>query len=206
MGAKNPKVDAYIDKSKDFAKPILNHLRGLLHEACPDIEETIKWGMPNFSYAGAMMCNMAAFKAHCVFGFWKGSIMEDKEGIMSDVGNTAMGSFGRITDLKELPDDKIIIAYIKEAMVLNEKGIKVPKKKPAKAGKELEMPEELEAALDKSSKAKEVFEGFSPSHKKEYVEWITEAKTEATRLRRLGKAIEMMEEGKPRNWKYMKKS
>lgn len=204
MGKRDPKVDMYIEKANDFAKPILVHLRELLHQACPDVEESIKWGMPNFGYAGAMMCNMAAFKAHCAFGFWKGKIMKDPEQIISEVGNTAMGSFGRITDVKELPDDKIIIAYIKEAMRLNEEGIKVPSKQP-KNRQELEIPEYLNAELEQHKKAKEVWDGFSYSHKKEYVEWLTEAKTEATRLKRLEKAMEMMEEGKPRNWKYMKK-
>ncbi len=205
MVKQEPKVDAYIEKANDFAKPILNHLRKLIHKACPEVEETIKWGMPNFGYTGTMMCNMAAFKAHCAFGFWKGKIMKDPHGIITDVGNTGMGSFGKITSLHDLPEDQIIIDYIKEAMVLNEKGIKVPKKPTEKAKKELVTPDYLSEALKRSKKARETWDGFSYSHHKEYIEWLTEAKTEATRLKRLDKTIELLEEGKQRHWKYQKK-
>lgn len=204
MARKEPKVDAYIEKADDFAKPILNHLRELVHKTCPDVQETIKWGMPIFEYSGSIMCNMAAFKAHCAFGFWKGSIMKDPHGIMADVGNTAMGSFGRVTSLKDLPNDKIIVEYIKEAMILNEKGIKVPKKPTEKTKKELVTPDFLIEALKRNKKAKETWDNFSYSHHKEYIEWLTEAKTESTRLKRLDKTIELLEEGKQKHWKYQK--
>lgn len=205
MAKKEPKVDAYIEKSAGFAKPILTHLRELLHKACPEVEETIKWGAPNFGYKGEMMCNMAAFKAHCAFGFWKGSIMKDPEGIMAEVGNSAMGSFGRISSLNDLPTDKVIIAYIKEAMRLNDEGVKVPKKPTEKVKKELQTPDYLTNELKRNKEAQKVWDGFSYSHRKEYIEWLTEAKTEATRLKRLDQAIEMMQEGKSKNWKYQKK-
>jgi len=200
MPSNDPRIDAYIEKSADFAKPILEHLRKLVHKACPEVEETWKWSFPNFTYKG-MLCSMAAFKQHASFGFWKQSLLE------SDAfpkNKTAMGSFGRITTLKDLPSDKVIIGLIHQAMELNEKGINVQKvKKPAEK-KEIVVPDDLAAALTKDKKAKAQFEKFSNSHRREYVMWITEAKTEPTRLKRLATTIEWLSEGKSRNWKYEK--
>lgn len=193
----DPRIDAYIEKSADFAQPILNHLRKLVHQACPDVEETLKWGMPSFEYKG-ILCGFAAFKAHCTFGFWKHSLLDN-----GDLSRNAMGSFGRIASKKDLPADEVIIGLVHQAMELNEKDIRVPKKPPA-AKKELVIPDELMKALSKNKKAKAAFDGFSYSHKKEYVEWITEAKTEPTRNKRLATAIEWLAEGKSRNWKYAK--
>lgn len=189
------RIDAYIEKSKDFARPILEHLRQLVHKACPDVEEAIKWGSPHFDYKGSL-AGMASFKEHCAFGFWKHTLLEATE-----LQRSAMGSFGRITSLKDLPKDKQIVALIHQAMELNEKGIKVPKK-PATAKGEVVVPPELTAALEKNTKAKAQFEKFSPSHRREYSEWITEAKTEPTRDKRIATAIEWLSEGKSRNWKY----
>jgi uncharacterized protein YdeI (YjbR/CyaY-like superfamily) len=189
------RIDAYIEKSRDFARPILEHLRKLVHKACPDVEETVKWGSPHFDYKGSM-AGMAAFKEHCAFGFWKHALLEGNE-----LQRTAMGSFGRITSLKDLPKDKDIVALIHQAMELNEKGIKVPKK-PTTAKGEVVVPKELTAALSKNKKAKLAFDKFSPSHRREYSEWIAEAKTEATREKRIATAIEWLSEGKSRNWKY----
>jgi uncharacterized protein YdeI (YjbR/CyaY-like superfamily) len=189
------RIDAYIEKSRDFARPILEHLRRLVHKACPDVEETIKWGSPHFDYKGSL-AGMAAFKEHCAFGFWKQKLMD-----LKPVEAAAMGSFGRIALLKDLPKDKEIIARIHQAMELNEKGIKVPKK-PAAAKADVVVPKELIAALSKNKEAKAAFEKFSPSHRREYVEWITEAKTEPTRDKRIATAIEWLNEGKSRNWKY----
>ena len=197
MASTNPRVDAYISKSADFAKPVLSHLRKLIHKACPDVVETIKWSMPNFEHKG-ILCNFAAFKQHCSFGFWKQSLME------SDAfpqNKTAMGSFGRITSVKDLPNDKVMIGLIHQAMELNEKGVKVPKK-PAPAKKELIVPGDLTKALSKNKPAKTAFDKFSYSHKKEYVQWIEEAKTEATRNKRLATTVEWLSEGKSKNWKY----
>ena len=191
------RIDAYIEKSRDFARPILEHLRKLVHKACPDVEETIKWGSPHFDYKGSL-AGMASFKEHCAFGFWKHALLT------GDSGNlewTAMGSFGRITSLKDLPQDKEIIALIHQAMELNEKGIKVPKKPAATKG-DVVVSKELAAALEKNKRAKAQFDRFSPSHRREYAEWITEAKTEATRDKRIATAIEWLSEGKSRNWKY----
>ena len=203
MGKRDKKIDQYIAKSAEFAKPILNHLRELVHKTCPDVEEGTKWGFPHFMYSGAILCSMASFKQHCSFGFWKASIMKDPDNILEKVGNTAMGSFGRLTSLKELPSDKTIVKYIKEAMRLNEEDIKVEKAKPL-AKKDLKIPTYLTNNLKKNKKAWTTFENFSPSHKKEYVEWIVDAKTEETRQRRIAQAIEWMAEGKARNWKYIK--
>lgn len=203
MATKNKAVDAYIAKSADFAKPILTHLRELVHKACPDVVETIKWGMPSFEYKG-ILCGFASFKAHCSFGFWKASLMKDNELLLSNAkSEAAMGHLGKLTSLKDLPSDKKITAWIKDAMRLNDEGVKVEKKKPV-TQKELEIPGYFTKAVQKNKKAWKVFEAFSPSNKKEYVLWVDEAKTEDTRNKRLEQAIEWMAEGKPRNWKYMK--
>ena len=200
MGKKNPRVDAYIAKSAGFAKPVLTHLRKIVHATCPDVQETMKWSFPHFDYKG-MMCAMAAFQEHCTFGFWKGSLIVGKDGKREE----AMGQFGRITRLADLPNDKTLIRYITEAVRLNDAGVKLPRKPKSKSKKELVIPDFLFAALKKNKRALATFEEFSPRHKKEYVEWITEAKTEETRNRRLETAIEWMSEGKSRNWKYLRK-
>lgn len=200
MGTKIEKIDGYIENSADFAKPILNHLRELVHQACPDVEEKWKWSFPNFDYKGPF-CSMAGFKQHCSFGFWKASLMKDEHKILN-AGNEAMGQMGRLTSLESLPPDDVMIAYIKEAKELNDKGIKLPSKPKNTEKKELVIPEYLTTALEENAHAQETFESFSYSHKKEYVEWITEAKTEETRNKRLEKAIEQMSAGKSRHWKY----
>lgn len=200
MGKKDKRVDEYIARSASFAQPILNHIRMLIHKACPEVEETIKWSFPNFDYKG-VFCSMAAFKAHCSFGFWKASLMSDATK-MKDNQKNAMGHMGKITSLKDLPPDKILIAYIKEAAKLNDEGIKLPPRKKITDKQELVIPADFSAALLKNKKASGTFEDFSPSHKKEYIQWITEAKTEDTRNRRMASAIEWIAEGKGRNWKY----
>jgi len=204
MPQKDPRVDLYISKSADFAKPILIHLRELIHLACPEVSETIKWSFASFDYMGPM-CSMAAFKQHCAFGFWKASIMKDKTLAKNSESESAMGHYGKITSLNDLPSDKKIIAHIKDAMMLNERGIKLPPKKVTKAKKEIVVPVFFLKELKKNKKAFTVFEAFSPSHKREYVEWISEAKTGETKNRRMETAIEWMSEGKSRNWKYIKK-
>ncbi len=200
MGKKDPQVDAYIAKSAEFAKPILNHVRELIHKACPEVEETIKWGFPNFIYKG-MLCNMASFKSHCSFGFWKAKLLfNEKE---SSAGG--MGNFGKITGISDLPNEKVLINYIKKAAVLNENNIKTPFKKISKDKKETKVPDFFINELKKNKKAITVFDNFSNSHKKEYIEWITEAKTEETQKKRLETAVKWIADGKVRNWKYIKK-
>jgi len=204
MGKRDTRVDAYIEKSQDFAKPILNYIREIVHKGCPEAEETIKWGFPHFDYKG-MMCSMAAFKHHCAFSFWKGSIMKDPEKILDVERENAMGHFGRITSRMNLPKSKIFVHYVKEAAKLNDDGIKLPAKMKSIVAKDLVIPDYFMNKLKKNKKASAAFNDFSYSHKKEYLAWITEAKTDTTKEKRILKTIELLEEGKSLNWKYEKK-
>jgi uncharacterized protein YdeI (YjbR/CyaY-like superfamily) len=198
MGTRDPRVDAYIERSAEFAKPILAHFRGIVHDACPAVEETIKWGFPHFTHGG-ILCSMASFKQHCAFAFWKGALVVD-EG-----SRDAMGQFGRVTSLDDLPARKVLAGYVKQAVRLNEEGAKAPPRAKPKAPRApLAVPDDLAAALRKDRKAQATFDAFPPSQRREYLEWITVAKGADTRARRLETAIEWMAEGKPRNWKYMK--
>lgn len=203
MSQKDKRVDDYISKSEEFARPVLNHLRSLVHQTCPGVEEKIKWGFPHFDYKG-MMCSMASFKQHCAFGFWKNALMKDAS-IMSGKNEYAMGHLGKISNLKDLPDDKKIIGWIKEAMKLNDDNVKLAPRKKVISNKEIEIPEALQKELNKNKIAANIFGNFSPSHKKEYIEWINEAKTQETKNKRIATTIEWVAENKPRNWKYMKK-
>ena len=203
MGKKNTEVDEYIAKSADFARPILNKLRTLYHKACPQIEESIKWGFPHFEYKG-VVGSMAAFKQHAGFGFWKGDLMRDPEGLFTGTRKMTMSAC-KVRHVSELPADKVLIAYIQEAVALNEQGIQQPKAKRTAGRKPVVVPNYFRAALERNKKALATFEAFSPSHQREYVEWVTEAKQEATRERRLATALEWLAEGKSRNWKYERK-
>jgi uncharacterized protein YdeI (YjbR/CyaY-like superfamily) len=196
-------IDNYISKSAGFAKPVLRYLRKLVHDTCPDSEEKMKWGMPYFDYKGEMMCSMAAFKQHAVFSFWKAALMKDKILLENARSEVAMGHLGKITSLKDLPSDKKVIAWIKEAMKLNDEGKKLIKAKPV-TQKELIIPDYFITAVKKNKKAWATFNDFSLAAKKEYLQWVTEAKAEATRNKRLLHSIEWMAEGKKRNWKYEK--
>lgn len=193
------RVDAYIAKSADFAQPILNQIRSIIHQASPLINETIKWGFPHFDYKGTV-CSMASFKAHCAFGFWKSKLMKDPYQVFE---KDAMGSMGRIEKLEDLPEAKILIEYTLEALKLNEEGTKV-KKAPATPKAEIAVPADFAQLMAENPKAKQQFEAFSPSHRREYLEWITEAKTEATKTKRMETTIEWLSEGKSRNWKYQR--
>jgi uncharacterized protein YdeI (YjbR/CyaY-like superfamily) len=197
MPTTDKRIDAYVAKSPDFAKPILIRLRELVHEACPDCEETLKWGHPTFMYGGAIMCGMLAFKERCGLHFWKGVLIVP-EG--SDDGQWA--KLSHLTKVSDIPPKKAMAGYFKKAMALNDSGETVPKR-PVKPKKELAAPDVFLAALKKNKKAQATFDGFSPSHKREYLEWIIDAKAEETRMRRIAQAVEWMAEGKPRNWKYM---
>jgi uncharacterized protein YdeI (YjbR/CyaY-like superfamily) len=203
MAKKDPRVDAYIAKAQPFAQPILKHLRKLVHDTCPGVQETIKWSFPCFDYKGPF-CHMASFKQHAVFGFWKTALLKDPKGILQ-AKDEAMGSIGRITSLKDLPSDKIIAGFIKQAMDLNEKGVKLPGREKKVEVKVPAMPQFFKAALNSNKKAAAHFEKFAPGQKKEYITWLTEAKTEETREKRLETAIDWISEGKIRNWKYVKK-
>ena len=204
MGKKDARVDVYIGKAADFAQPILTHLRDLMHATCPDVEETWKWSFPCFLYKGAMLCSMAAFKEHCSFGFWKASLINDTDHLFSLGEKDGMGHLGKIYSQKDLPKDAILKKYIKAAMKLNDDGVKLPARaKPTEKEKQaLVVPDYFTKALKKNKKAEKVFNEFPYSHKKEYVEWFEEAKTDVTRTKRIEQALEWMAEGKSRNWKY----
>ncbi|MDB4906575.1 MAG: hypothetical protein JWO05_1359 [Gemmatimonadetes bacterium] len=200
MPTTDKRIDAYIAKARPFARPILEHLRAIVHETCPECEETLKWSMPHFMYQG-MFAGMAAFKEHCTFGFWHGALIVGKDGKPQE----AMGSFGRITSLDDLPPKRVIAGYVKQAMKLNEQGVKrVPAKAKDGPKPPIKVPPYFTAALGKDRKAKAAFAAFSPSHRREYLEWITEAKTDATRDKRMAQALAWIAEGKGRNWKYQK--
>ncbi len=202
--AMDPRVDAYIENAAEFAKPILRKLRKLVHEACPDTHETIKWSFAAFDYKGPF-CSMASFSAHCSFGFWKASLMEDPEGILIEERGNGMGHLGRITSEEDLPPDEVIIGLIQQAKKLNDDGIKLPPRPRKVDETQLEIPEDFATALALNILAQNQFDNFSPGKKKEYLEWIAEAKAADTRARRIETAMEWISEGKIRNWKYQKK-
>ena len=200
------RVDAYIAKAAPFAQPILNHLRGLVHKGCPDAVEVIKWGRPFFLHGDVIVCNISAFKEHCSFGFWGAEIGKvlKADGVVQDGG---MGSLGRIMSVKDLPSDKQMLGYLRQAAAFIDSGqgetFMAAARRVVKAPKAaIEAPPEFTAALKKSKAASKVFDAFSPSCKREYVEWIAEAKREETREKRIAQAIEWIAEGKQRNWKY----
>lgn len=200
MPTTSPKVDAYIENAADFARPILTKIRNLFHKACPQIEETIKWGKPAFEHKG-IVGGMVAFKHYVTFGLWKAELLDDPEGIFRNDHASTM-NVSKITKVSEMPPDKVLVAYIGQAVELNERGVKLDRQKKAKPP--VKVPDDLMVALKKSKKALATFEGFSPSHRREYVEWITEAKRDETRQKRIATAVEWMSEGKPQNWRYMK--
>ena len=195
------RVDAYIAKSAEFAKPIMEHIRRVVHETSPLITETIKWGFPFFDYKGPV-CQMAAFKEHMGFGFWKQTQLHDPGKLIQQENGTA-GSFGKITSLNELPADEILVDFIKQAMQLNETENKKPAVKKQTAPKAaVEMPADFAVLLAANETAKNVYDKLSPSHKREYLEWILDAKSDVTRLKRMETALEWISEGKSKNWKY----
>ena len=199
---KDARVDDFINNAPPFAKPVLIHLRKLVHDACPQGAETIKWKVPVFEYKG-LLCGFGVFKQHCAFNIFKAKLM--KQAAAFEQKNTeGAGQFGRITSLRDLPADDVIIAYIKEAMKLNEEGVQFAKTKPDQNNVILYYPEGMKAALAENKKANDKFESLRYSHKKEYVEWIAEAKGEATRNKRIATMLAWLEEGKRRNWKYEK--
>ena len=191
----DPRVDAYIARQADFARPILEHLRAMIHEACPDCEETLKWSMPSFLYKGKILAGFAAFKAHATFGYWNDSMLQQEE-----KNRSAMGQFGRLTSVADLPDRAKLIDLTRQSMVLIDSGAKPPRATAKKAP--FTVPQDMRAAIDGNTAAKATFDAFPPSAQREYVEWITDAKTDATREKRLGQTVEWLAEGKRRHWKY----
>lgn len=199
MGQRDARIDAYIAKSAEFARPILNHLREVVHSACPECEETLKWSAPSFTYRGKILCSMAAFKQHATFGLRQGAMVVGSGGSNLD---DAMGQFGRLTRIGDLPGKRQLGGYIRQAMKLIDDGVKRPSTKDSKPKPPLSVPDDLASALRKNAKARATFDAFPPSSRREYVEWITEAKREQTRQKRLEQTIEWLAAGKRRNWKY----
>ncbi len=199
MSKKDPRVDAYIAKSADFARPILVHIREVVHAACPEVQEDIKWTMPAFMYEG-ILCQMAAFKQHAVLHFRKSALIRDADGKPLHAG---FGQNGKLTKISDLPPKKVLADYVKQAMKLNQDGAQ-PARKPASA-KSAVAPADFKTALAKNRSAAATFEKLPPSHRRDYVEWIVEAKREETRKRRIATAIELLAEGKTRNWRYQRK-
>ena len=192
----DPRFDAYIDRQAEFAKPILTHLRGVVRAACPNCEEAIKWSSPSFIYKGKILAGMAAFKAHATFGFWQGSQVADTGGKQM----SAMGQFGRLTSLDDLPSRAELESMVKKAMALIDDGVKPVREKHKK--EPYTVPQDLRAALDANPAANATFTAFPPSAQREYVEWVSEAKRDDTRTKRLAQTIEWLAEGKRRHWKY----
>ena len=190
------RIDAYIDRQAEFAKPILRHLREVVHAACPECEETLKWSSPHFLYKGQMLAGMAAFKQHATFGFWRGSLVVGKENEQM----SGMGQFGRLTSVADLPPRKELEALVRKAMRLTDEGVKPPRDKHKKAP--FTVPQDLRAAIDAVPAAATTFDNFSPSCQREYVDWVSEAKRDETRSKRLAQTVEWLAEGKKRNWKY----
>ncbi|MBX3560265.1 MAG: YdeI/OmpD-associated family protein [Sphingomonas sp.] len=191
----DPRIDAYIAARADFARPILEHLRAMIHEACPEAEETLKWSMPSFMWRGKILAGMAAFKAHATFGYWNDAMLGQDE-----KNRSAMGQFGRLTSIDDLPSRATLIDLTRQSMALIETGAKPPRataKKPP-----LTVPQDLRAGIDADPAAKATFDAFPPSCQREYVEWVTEAKRDETRAKRLAQTVEWLAEGKRRNWKY----
>src|SRR5579872_1709140 len=201
MGQYDERVDAYIAKSPDFAKPILIHIRELVHRVAPELSEAMKWGFPFFDYKGPV-CQMAAFKRHCAFGFWREKMLNDPKGYLKvDGEKSSAGSFGQILSINDLPPEEVLTDFIHQAIAINEKGVKV-EKKPAAPKPELTMPADFDKLLRANMAAMDNFEKFAPSKKREYLEWFADAKSEATREKRMEQALEWIAEGKSRNWKY----
>ncbi|MDR2234585.1 MAG: YdeI/OmpD-associated family protein [Chryseobacterium sp.] len=199
----NAQVDEYIEKSPDFAKPVLNYLREIIHEACPEAEEAIKWKFPAFMYKGKILCSITAFKHYCSLGFWLHQEMKTIKDLETTAEKSSMFSLGKITKMEELPSKSLLKKAVKEAMELTDMGVTMKKAAPSKT--ETEIPDYFQSALKANQKAAQVFEKASPSFRKEYIKWIMEAKTEATRNKRMEQALEWIAEGKSRNWKYEKK-
>lgn len=194
----DPRVDAYIDRAAPFAQDILRHWRATVHAQCPEVVETIKWGFPNFTYRDKILTGMAAFKAHCSIGFWHGEAAVGAE----QAKDGAMGQFGRLTALKDLPAKTAQKAALQRAMRLIEDGVKARAPRTTAPKPPPDAPEDLLAALTQNVAARQTFDAFPPGQRREYIDWIVEAKKAETRERRIAQAVEWMAEGKRRNWKY----
>ncbi|MBY2968134.1 hypothetical protein HF251_36800 [Rhizobium leguminosarum] len=199
----NPIVDAYAGQVADFAKPIVAHLRDLIHATCPEVAEEVKWGIPHFNYSGEVMCIYAAYNKHCSFSFWKDSLMADARLRRNAELPAAKRFMGKLTSLSDLPADAELIDWIKEAMSLNDRSVILAPRK-SKEPKEREIPAAFAAALTAAPEIKAIFDSKSASFRKEYNTWIGEAKTDGTRVKRIEESLSWIVEGKGRFWKYVK--
>ena len=199
----DPRIDAYIENSQSFAQPILTYLRAVIYETCPEVVEDWKWSYPHFMYKGKILCAFMAFKQHCGFGFWLEQEMKTIKELTKNSERTRMFTLGKIKSMEQLPSEALLKAAIKEAMDLTDMGVQMKRNIPDK--REIEVPEYFTEALHADKNALKVFENASPSFRKEYIQWITDAKTDATRTKRLEQALEWISEGKGRNWKYEKR-
>lgn len=194
--SRDPRIDAYIAKAAPFAQPILDTVREWVHAACPQAEETLKWSMPSFMYKGKILVGMAAFKSHAALNFWRGSELTGK----TDEIDNAMGQFGRLTSVDDLPGEAEFAELVRQAMALEDAGVKAPSlKKPRET---IEMPGDFNAALDANPAARAAYDGFPPSKQRDYLEWVSEAKRPETREKRIEQSVAWLAEGKARHWKY----
>lgn len=204
MGARDPRVGAYIANSAAFARPILRHLRRVVHLGCPDARETMKWGFPHFEHRG-LLCSMASFRQHCAFSFWKWKLLEGPGRNALRPRRGAMGQFGRITAVADLPGERALIQLVRRAAALNEQGVRRPVRRSARGDRTLLIPADLLAALRTNPTALATFQGFSDTHRKEYVEWVTGARRVETRRRRVATALAWLSLGRPRGGRYARR-
>jgi uncharacterized protein YdeI (YjbR/CyaY-like superfamily) len=194
--SRDPRIDAYVAKAQPFARPILEKVRERVHAVVPRAEETIKWGMPAYTLDGKILLITAAFKAHAALNFWRG------QELRGDKANAdAMGQFGKLASVADLPSDSELDRLMKEAA---EVAKNAPAPRKAKHGPKAapEMHPDFSAALAKAPKAKAALDGLPPSAQRDYLEWISEAKQDSTRAKRIATAVEWLSEGKRRHWKY----
>lgn len=198
--SKNSDIDNYIAGKAPFAQEILTHLRQIIHNAAPDITETIKWRQPCFEHNG-LVCSVAAFKKHVTFSFFKGKLLNDSNNIFPTSDNNELTSL-KFSVLADIPQDDILTAFIQQAIALNADSNCKRKSTQRKDKDTLVMPNDLAAALASTPAAQSTFNNFSYSKQKDYIEWLTSAKRETTRVTRLATTVQWLSEGKARNWKY----
>ena len=193
---RDERIDAYLAKAQPFARPILGHIRDRVHAAVPEVEETLKWSAPSFTLDGKILMMMAAFKQHAALNFWRGQELRGQ-----DANADAMGQFGKLTSLDDLPPDEELERLIRQAAALT-KSAPAPRKVKHAPKPPSEMHPEFAAALARAPQARAVLDGFPPGAQRDYLEWIADARQDATRAKRIATAVEWLGEGKRRHWKY----
>lgn len=191
--SREPRIDAYIAKARPFARPILEKIRERIHAVMPEVEEAMKWSHPTYCKDGKIVLGTAAFKEHAAVNFWRG------QELGLDTRDGAMGQLGKLTSVEDLPKD--LDRMIARAAELSTRAPK-PRKTKHEPRPQPVMHPEFAASLERAPKARASLEAFSPSAQREYLEWIAEAKQDATRQKRIASAVEWLSQGKRRNWKY----